>query len=69
MSQPINQSIQLSCEQEFSLKAFEVQVEQMSREQAQSLLVNLYRQMILRDTMFKQILKHQWGIDSGSKLS
>ncbi|MEM6840296.1 MAG: NblA/ycf18 family protein [Cyanobacteria bacterium P01_C01_bin.120] len=54
----------LSLEQKFSLRSFETQVNQMSREQAQEFLVKLYEQMMRRETMYKQFLKHEWGIDS-----
>lgn len=61
----MNQPIELSLEQQFSLRSFETQVEQMSREQAQHFLIKLYEQMMLRETMYKQFLKHQWGIEAG----
>ncbi|MEM1309779.1 MAG: NblA/ycf18 family protein [Cyanobacteria bacterium P01_D01_bin.71] len=53
----------LTLEQKFSLRSFETQVNQMSREQAQEFLVKLYEQMMRRETMYKQFLKHEWGID------
>jgi outer membrane lipopolysaccharide assembly protein LptE/RlpB len=61
----MNQPIELSLEQQFSLRSFETQVERMSREQAQHFLIKLYEQMMLRETMYKQFLKHQWGIEAG----
>lgn len=61
----MDQPIELSLEQQFSLRSFETQVERMSREQAQHFLVQLYQQMMLRETMYKQFLKHQWGIEAG----
>lgn len=60
----MNQPSKLSLEQEFNLRSFEDQVQYMSREQAQEFLVNLYRQMIMKETMYKQFLKHEWGLDS-----
>ncbi|MBE9179221.1 NblA/ycf18 family protein [Oculatella sp. LEGE 06141] len=60
----MNQPIELSLEQQFSLKSFETQVERMSREQAQHFLVKLYEQMMMRETMYKHFLKHQWGIET-----
>ena len=59
MSHPI----ELSIEQQFSIRSFETQVEQMSREQAQDFLVKLYRQMVMREATYKQLLKHQWGLE------
>ncbi len=60
----MNDPIQLSLEQQFSLRSFETQVQKMSREQAQDFLVKLYEQMMMRETMYKHFLKHEWGIDS-----
>lgn len=61
MSQPLN----LSLEQEFSIRSFETQVHQMSREQAQDFLVKLYEQMLLREATYRNLLKHQWGLEPG----
>ena len=61
MSQPA----ELTLEQQFSLRSFETQVDQMSREQAQEFLVKLYEQMVLRENMYKHFLKHQWGLEAG----
>ena len=59
MSQPI----ELSLEQQFNICSFKTQVQQMSHEQAQSFLVQLYEQMIMREATYKQLLKHQWGLE------
>ena len=64
----MNQPITLSLEQEFSLRTFADQVEQMSREQAQEFLLMLYKQMIIRETTYQELLKHQWELDSDSTL-
>ena len=60
MSNPI----ELSLEQKFSIRSFETQVQKMSREQAQEFLVKLYEQMMMRETMYKEFLKHEWGLGS-----
>ncbi len=54
--------MQLSLEQQFNLRSFETQVQKMSREQAQDFLVKLYGQMMMRETMYKKFLKHEWGL-------
>ncbi len=59
MSQPT----QLTLEQQFSLRSFETQVARMSREQAQQFLVKLYEQMMMKETMYKHFIKHQWGLE------
>ena len=58
MSQPI----ELSLEQQFNIRSFQTQVEKMSLEQAQCCLIELYGQMMVRENMYKAILKHQWGL-------
>jgi hypothetical protein len=58
MSQPS----ELSLEQRFDIRSFEVQVQKMSREQAQEFLVKLYEQMLAKENMYKEFIKHEWGI-------
>ena len=59
----MNQSTKLSLEQEFSLRSFGDQVQQMSREQAQEFLLKLYEQMMIRDATYQQLLRHEWKLD------
>jgi len=59
----MNQKAQLSLEQQFNLRSFETQVAQMSREQARDFLIKLYEQMLVRENMYKDVLKHQWGLE------
>ena len=60
----MNQSSQLSLEQEFKLRKFSDQVRNLSREQAQDLLIELNRQMIIQENLYQQLLKPYWGIGS-----
>jgi hypothetical protein len=62
----MNQPVELTLEQQFNIRSFESQVQQMSREQAQDFLVKLYEQMIMRETMYRHFLKQQWGLDAES---
>ncbi|GAB4184737.1 MAG: hypothetical protein Fur006_22440 [Coleofasciculaceae cyanobacterium] len=55
---------ELSLEQQFNIRSFQTQVEKMSREQAQDFLIKLYEQMIVRENMYKEFLKHEWGIEA-----
>lgn len=64
----MNQPIELSLEQQFNLRSFQAQVERMSREQAQDFLMKLYEQNIYLKVTYNQLLKTQWGIESGSQL-
>lgn len=65
----MNQPIQLTLEQQFSIRSFATQVQDMSHEQAKDFLVKLYEQMVVREATYKELLKHQWGLDSGSALA
>ncbi len=56
----------LSIEQQFNLRSFQTQVEKMSREQAQNFLMQLYEQMLARENMYKEFIKHEWGLDQPS---
>ncbi len=60
------QPIELSLEQQFSIRSFADQVQQMSREQAQEFLLVLHKQMMIQKTMYQQFLKHEWRLDSGA---
>jgi Phycobilisome degradation protein nblA len=60
----MSKSFDLSLEQQFNIRSFEHQVNSMSHEQAQEFLVNLYRQMVLQENSYKNLLKHQWGMDA-----
>jgi ribosome recycling factor len=52
----------LKIEQQFQIASFKQQVAQMSKEDAQNLLVKLYEQMIVQEVAYKELLKHQWGL-------
>ena len=60
----MSQFIELSLEQQFNIRSFQSQVEKMSREQAQCLLIELYQEMMVRENMYKAFLKHQWGLEN-----
>jgi hypothetical protein len=53
---------ELSIDQQFQLAAFELQVKQMSREQAQEFLINLFKQYQTQRAAYIELLGHQWGI-------
>jgi Phycobilisome degradation protein nblA len=57
------QNFDLTLEQQFSVRSFQTQIQDMSREQAQDFLVQLYSQLLWQETTYKNLLKHQWGID------
>jgi hypothetical protein len=57
-------SEQLSLEQEFNLRRFADLIRTLSPEQAQDLSLELYRQMMLKDNLYGELLKDYWGINS-----
>lgn len=57
-----DQRVALSLEQQFSLISFRASVEKMSEEQSKEFLVRLYEQQMLKEEVFKRLLKQQWGI-------
>jgi hypothetical protein len=61
------QPIEFSLEQQFNLRSFQTQVQSMSREQAQEFLIQLYEQMMMRENMYKEFIKYQWGLDPTHK--
>lgn len=61
----MSQETELSLEQKFSLRTFADQVQHMSREQAQEFLLKLYEHMMLKENIYKSLMKYEWGIDSG----
>jgi len=65
----MDQPMELSLEQQFNIRSFATQVQQMSHEQAKEFLVKLYEQMVVREATYKELLKHQWGLDSGSNMA
>ncbi len=52
----------LSLEQEFSLKKIATQTQSLSQQQAQELIVELQRQIMIKDNLYKQLIKQEWGI-------
>ena len=61
----MNQPTKLSLEQEFQLKKLAAQVQHLSRKHAQELLIELHRQMMIKEKMYQHFLLHEWNLDSG----
>ena len=49
----------LSMEQEFSHRVFAERVQQLSYEEAQELLVQMHKQMLYKDNVYKELLLNQ----------
>lgn len=48
----------LSLEQQFKLQLLKEQVKQLTQDQAQEYLIEVFRQMMVKDNLMKQILKN-----------
>ena len=59
----MNQASELTLEQEFSIRTFADQVQGMSHKQAQDFLIEQYRFMMIRETLYQSLLKHEWKLD------
>lgn len=53
---------ELSINQQFEIVAFEQQVKQMSLEQAQEVLIKLFKEYQNQKSTYLELLGHQWGI-------
>jgi uncharacterized protein YaaW (UPF0174 family) len=53
---------QLPLEQQFELRVFENEVQKLSKEESQELLVKLRESMLYQAESFREILKNTWGI-------
>ena len=58
----------LPLQQQFELQIFERQVQQLSKEDAQALLIQLREAMLYQATSFREILKETWDIGEGVDL-
>jgi Phycobilisome degradation protein nblA len=54
----MNTSIGLSFEQEFNLRVYQEQVEHLDLPTAQDLLLEIMRQLMVKDNLLKQIIKN-----------
>jgi hypothetical protein len=59
----MDQAVELTMEEEFSLRSFADQVKQMSREQAQEFLILQNQHMVVQKKMYQELLKHEWKFD------
>ncbi len=54
----MNISAQLTLEQQFKLQVLKEQVQDLSHEQAQEYLIEMFRQMMVKDNSVKHLLKN-----------
>lgn len=48
----------LTLEQQFNMKVYEDQVKNLSADQAQEFLLELMRQMMIKDNVIRHLMKH-----------
>lgn len=53
----MNKTSGLSLEQQFQLKVYEKQIKGLTREQAHDYLLELLRQSMVKDNLFKDLIK------------
>ncbi|MGK7914408.1 MAG: NblA/ycf18 family protein [Prochloraceae cyanobacterium] len=57
-------SCQLTLEQQFKLQIFQEEIKNLTKEQAQEYLLELFRQIMIKDNLNKSLLKERlFGID------
>ncbi|MDJ0712822.1 MAG: NblA/ycf18 family protein [Prochloraceae cyanobacterium] len=59
----------LSLEQEFQKRVFAERVQELSKEQAQELAIELYKQIMLKENMYKDFIKNELGFGHSRKKS
>lgn len=58
----MNLQDQLSLEQEFTLTALAQQLQELSHEETKALLLELYRNAMIRENTFRELLRDAWNI-------
>ena len=58
----MNLQDQLSLEQEFTLTALAQQLQELSQEETKALLLELYRNAMIRENTFRELLRDAWNI-------
>lgn len=54
--------VELSLEEEFQVALFAQQVDALKPEEAKFLMKQLYRQMLIKDALWKNLAKTSWGM-------
>ena len=55
---PLTSKGKLTIEQQFRLQVLSEQVQNLSQEEAQKYLLEMFRQMMVKDNLFKHLIKH-----------
>lgn len=60
----MKEPIELSLEKQFSLREFEIKIQNIGHMEAQELLISLYTHMLAKESVYQKLLKQQWGIEA-----
>jgi hypothetical protein len=52
--------VKLTIEQEFEVRAFRERIRQFTREQAIELLEEMFQHWMVKEAMYKELLKQEW---------
>jgi hypothetical protein len=58
----MSETAKLTIEQKFHLRKVADQTKALSQQEAQELIVELQRQIMMKDNLFKKLIKHEWGL-------
>lgn len=62
----MNPSLSLSLEQEFRVKLFADQVQSLSNEELQELIVDLYQNSLVQESLFQTMMGEYMGLSSAA---
>ena len=57
----------LTTEQQFEIARLRLTIESASAEQLREVLIEMYRVMLAKDNVVKELLANQWGIELANK--
>ena len=57
----------LSLQQSFRVRNFEHQVEKLDEAQLKKYLIEMFKQSLLKENLYKETLKEKWGLDKSDK--
>ena len=57
----------LTTEQQFEIAKLRLTIESASAEQLREVLIEMYRVMLAKDNVVKELLANQWGIELANK--
>lgn len=52
---------ELSPEKQFAIYSFGKQAKELNEVQTKELLMNLYQQMVVRESIYKELMEHDWN--------